>query len=209
MLVNEQQLARIFPKGPALVGEFVTGLNAAMQAYDINTPARVAAFIAQVGFESARFGHLVEVLNHSAERLAALWPNRFSTSDGKPNALALQLGGHPEAIANTVYANRLGNGAPESGDGWRYRGRGLIQLTGRSNYQQAGAALKVDLEAQPELLEQPHYACLTAAWYWSVHGLNALADEADFKTITLRINGGVNGYDARAALWCTAREVIV
>jgi putative chitinase len=209
MLINEQQLAQIFPKGQAGVGAFVTPLNAAMQAYDINTPARAAAFIAQVGFESACFCHLVEVLNHSAERLAAIWPNRFCTPDGKPNALALQLGGHPEAIANSVYANRLGNGAPESGDGWRFRGRGLIQLTGRTNYQQAGAALKVDLEAQPELLEQPQYACLTAAWFWSVHGLNTLADSGDFKAITQRINGGLNGYDARAALWSTAREVIV
>ncbi|GLK92140.1 glycoside hydrolase family 19 protein [Pseudomonas turukhanskensis] len=209
MLINEQQLAQIFPKGPAVVDAFVAELNTAMQAYAINTPARVAAFIAQVGFESARFGHLVEVLNHSAERLAALWPNRFCTADGKPNALALQLGGHPEAIANCVYANRLGNGGPESGDGWRFRGRGLIQLTGRTNYQQAGAALKVDLEAQPELLEQPRYACLTAAWFWVVHGLNELADAGDFKSITRRINGGLNGYDARAALWDTAREVIV
>ncbi len=206
MLITEAQLLRIFPKGQDVVGAFVADLNEAMAGYEINTPARVAAFIAQVGFESAQFGHLVELLSYSTERLATLWPNRFCSSDGKPNALAMALGGKPEAIANSVYASRLGNGPPESGDGWRFRGRGLIQLTGRSNYQQAGTALQVDLAANPELLEQPKYACLSAAWFWSVHGLNELADKGDFKSITLRINGGLNGYDLRAALWEAARK---
>jgi len=208
MLITEAQLQQVFPKGQGVVGAFVPDLNDAMQVYEINTPARVAAFIAQVGFESAQFTHLVEMLGYSTERLAALWPNRFCGPDGKPNALAQQLGGHSEAIANSVYANRLGNGPPESGDGWRFRGRGLIQLTGRSNYHQAGADLNVDLETSPELLEQPRYACLTAAWFWSKHGLNALADAGDFKAITLRINGGLNGYDGRAAFWTAARKVL-
>jgi putative chitinase len=206
MLICEAQLVQVFPQGEGVVGEFVDGLNAALQTYEINTPARIAAFIAQVGFESAHFTHLVEVLDYSTERLAALWPNRFATPDGKPNALAFSLGHHPEAIANSVYANRLGNGAPESGDGWRFRGRGLIQLTGRTNYQLAGEALKLDLEGQPELLEQPEYACLSAAWFWAAHGLNALADAGDFKAITQRINGGQNGYAGRAALWASAQQ---
>lgn len=209
MTITEQQLLRVFPTAGEALGPMVMPLNAAMRSYQIDTPARVAAFVAQVGFESAHFTHLVEVLAHSAEHLAVLWPNRFSGADGKPNALALALGGKPEAIANSVYANRLGNGPPESGDGWRFRGRGLVQLTGRSNYQQAGAALGIDLQAEPELLQEPGYACLSAAWFWSVHGLNALADVGDFKSITLRINGGLNGYATRAALWNTAREAFV
>ncbi len=208
MSISVQQLLQIFPASPSRVSLFAEPLSAAMVAYHINNPARVAAFVAQVGYESAHFNHLVESLAFNASRLAAVWPNRFAEGPGKPNALALQLGGHPEAIANSVYANRLGNGPPESGDGWRFRGRGLIQLTGRSNYQAAGVALGLDLESKPEWLEEPGYACLSAAWFWAVHGLNELADSGDFKTITSRINGGLNGYDGRAALWAAARRAL-
>ena len=207
MPVSVDQLVQIFPGAATRVAEFVSALNAAMQAWHIDSPARMAAFIAQTGYESAHFNHLVEGLNFDATRLAAIWPNRFADASGKPNALAQQLGGHPEAIANSVYANRLGNGPPESGDGWRFRGRGLIQLTGRSNYRQAGIALNLDLESTPELLEQPHYACLSAAWFWAAHGLSELADVGDFKAITLHINGGLNGYDGRAALWAATQRV--
>lgn len=208
MPVTAEQLVQIFPAAATRVAAFTCELNAAMQAWHVDSPARMAAFIAQVGYESAHFNHLVEGLNFDALRLAAIWPNRFADASGKPNGLALQLGGHPEAIANCVYANRLGNGPPESGDGWRFRGRGLIQLTGRSNYCQAGIALNLDLENSPELLEQPRYACLSAAWFWTAHGLNDLADTGDFKAITLRINGGLNGYDGRAALWAKAQRVL-
>lgn len=208
MTISEEQLAQIFPGDPFVAAAWVDALNNALQTYRIDTPQRIAAFIAQVGYESANFTHLVEVLDFTAAHLAALWPDRFQGADGQPNSLAFKLGGQPQAIANVVYANRLGNGPPASGDGWRYRGRGLIQLTGRSNYQQAGAALNVDLENHPELLLQPRYASLSAAWYWSAHGLNSLADAEDFRLITLRINGGLNGYTGRVALWTQARQVL-
>ncbi len=207
MIITEQQLTQVLPKAQGVAAVFVPQLNAAMPAYGIDTPARIAAFIAQMGYESAQFTHLVEGLNYSAQRLAALWPNRFSDKGSQPNALALQLGGNPEAIANSVYADRLGNGPPESGDGWRFRGRGLVQVTGRSNYQAAGEGLKLDLEANPELLEQPQYACLSAAWFWTAHDLNSLADVGDFQQITRRINGGLNGYNDRLALWQEAKTV--
>ena len=209
MVITEQQLIQVLPKASGVAGSYVPELNAAMARYAIDSPERIAAFIAQVGYESAQFTQLLEGLNYSAIRLAALWPNRFSDKTGAPNALALQIGGHPQEIANVVYADRLGNGLATSGDGWLYRGRGLIQMTGRSNYRAAGEALGVDLEATPELLEQPRYACLSAAWFWTVHALNDLADTGDFQQITRRINGGLNGYADRERLWKVARTVWV
>src|SRR5690606_6779021 len=119
-------------------------------------------------------------LNYSAQGLAAIWPARFRGADGKPNARALALARKPEAIANAVYGGRLGNGPEASGDGWRYRGRGVIQTTGRANYRETGRALGVDLEGIPQLLEQPRYAALSAAWFWAEHGLNELADAGKF-----------------------------
>ncbi len=208
MTITEAQLAQIFTDDPFVAAAWGDALSNAMQAYQIDTSVRIAAFIAQVGYESANFTQLVEVLDFTAAHLAELWPNRFQGADAQPNSLAVALGGQPEAIANSVYANRLGNGPPASGDGWRYRGRGLIQLTGRCNYQQAGAGLEVDLENHPELLLQPKYASLSAAWYWAAHGLNSLADAGDFRLITLRINGGLNGDSGRVALWTRARQVL-
>jgi len=207
MLITPQQLVQVLPRASATAATLVPELNLSMLAYGIDNPARIAAFIAQLGVESGQFTCLVENLHYSAQRLAAIWPNRFSDGKGQPNALAIQLGGNPEAIANSVYAGRLGNGPEESGDGWRYRGRGLLQVTGRENYRKVGAALKVDLEATPELLEQPHYACQSAACFWADHELNDLADSGDFKTITLRINGGLNGYDERVKFWEVAKQV--
>ncbi|HHG5650489.1 TPA: glycoside hydrolase family 19 protein, partial [Pseudomonas aeruginosa] len=149
-----------------------------------------------------------ENLNYSAQGLAATWPSRYRSADGKPNALALNLARHPQAIANNTYALRNGNGDEASGDGWRYRGRGLLQITGRSNYRAAGAGLGQPLEAEPELLEQPEWAALSAAWWWSTRGLNELADQGEFATITRRINGGLNGQAERLALWERAKAVL-
>lgn len=179
--------------------------------YDISTPERIAAFIAQIAHESARFGRLVENLNYSASGLALTWPSRFRTPGGKPNALALRLHRNPEAIANNVYANRLGNGSENSGDGWKYRGRGLIQITGRSNHRECGAGLaglSVDLEVKPELLEYPIYAALSAGWYWHTRGLNAHADGGDIERISRIINGGTNGLQDRIELTARAMQVL-
>lgn len=119
--------------------------------------------------------------------------------------MALNLAHPPEAIANNTYANRNGNGNESSGDGWRFRGRGLLQITGK-NYQAAGSGLSLPLEAEPELLEQPEHAARSSAWWWAAHGLNGLADSGSFALITRTINGGMNGQDERVELWGAPRR---
>lgn len=180
MLITEQQLLQIFPNAGHRAGFFVPALNAAMGRFGITSPVRVAAFLAQVGHESAHLTRLVENLNYSACGLAATWPSRYRGAGGKPNVLALSLARHAEAIANNTYANRNGNGDESSGDGWRFRGRGLLQITGRRNYRTVGDSLGLPLEIEPELLEQPEHAASSSAWWWAAHGLNSLADRGEF-----------------------------
>ncbi|MFG5864178.1 glycoside hydrolase family 19 protein [Metapseudomonas sp. CR1201] len=208
MQITEQQLLLILPNARPVAGVFVAELNAAMARYRIDSRVRTAAWLAQIGHESAQLTRLVENLNYSAQGLAATWPARFRGADGKPSARALALARKPEAIANAVYGGRLGNGPEASGDGWRYRGRGLIQTTGRANYRETGRALGVDLEGIPQLLEQPRYAALSAAWFWAEHGLNELADAGKFETITRRINGGTHGFEERVLFWERAKAVL-
>ncbi|HCR9777978.1 glycoside hydrolase family 19 [Pseudomonas aeruginosa] len=208
MPITEQQLLRIYPNAGPRAGVFVGALNRGMTRFGITSPVRAAAFLAQVGHESGQLTRLVENLNYSARGLAATWPSRYLGADGQPNALAQRLARNPRAIANNAYASRNGNGDEASGDGWRYRGRGLLQITGRSNYRAAGAGLGQPLEAEPELLEQPEWAALSAAWWWSTHGLNDLADRGEFDAITRRINGGLNGQAERLALWECAKAVL-
>jgi len=174
-------------------------LNAAMARFKINSPVRMAAFIAQVGHESGQLTRMVENLNYSADRLRAVWPNRFDA------ALAAQVARKPEQIANIVYAGRMGNTLP--GDGWKYRGRGLIQLTGANNYR-AAAALGLDLVNHPELVEQPEAAALVAGWFWQSNGLNELAESGQFAKITRTINGGLTGHAERVALRDLAAKVL-
>lgn len=177
--------------------QWVDALNLAMSEFGITNPRRQAHFIAQVGHESGGFSRLTENLNYSAERMAQVWPNRFATG-GKPNALAVRLNRNPEAIANEVYADRMGNGPQVTGDGWKYRGRGLIQLTGRANYQAASTALNLNLTANPDqVAESKTVAARVAAWFWFANGLNQLADGDNLVGITRRINGGTNGRDDR------------
>ncbi|HIE1735584.1 glycoside hydrolase family 19 protein [Pseudomonas aeruginosa] len=208
MLITEQQLLQIFPNAGHRAGFFVPALNVAMERFGITSPVRVAAFLAQVGHESSQLTRLMENLNYSARGLAATWPSRYLGADGQPNALAQGLARKPRAIANNAYASRNGNGDEASGDGWCYRGRGLLQITGRSNYRAAGAGLGQPLEQEPELLEQPEWAAISAAWWWSTHGLNELADRGEFAAITRRINGGLNGQADRLALWEKAKAVL-
>lgn len=180
--------------------------QANLPAYGLTTPRRMAAFVAQVGHESASLSRLVENLSYSLRGLMATWPNRF------PDERSAQpFARNPIRLANYVYANRLGNGSPESGDGWRYRGRGLIQVTGKANYEAAGEALGLPLGARPDLLESPGHAVRSAAWFWQSRHLNELADAGTleaFEGITRRINGGLNGLAERVALWHKAREVL-
>lgn len=206
--LTEQQLLQILPNARPVAGVFVPALNRAMARYRIDSPVRRAAFLAQVGHESCQLRRLGKNLNYSAPGLVATWPGRFRAANGQPNALARSLERQPERIANHVYASRLGNGPVESGDGWRYRGRGLIQLTGRANYRACGAAIGADLLSHPELLEQPEWAALSAAWFWASNGLSELADAGRFEDITRRINGGINGQPQRLVLWRAGQEVL-
>tara|TARA_Y100001951_G_scaffold102430_1_gene109090 strand:+ start:481 stop:1113 length:633 start_codon:yes stop_codon:yes gene_type:complete len=206
--LTQQQLLQILPNARPVAGVFVPALNRAMARYRIESPVRRAAFLAQVGHESGQLRRLVENLNYSAGGLAATWPGRFRAADGQPNGLALLLERRPELIANHVYADRMGNGSVASGDGWRYRGRGLIQLTGRDNYRACGSAIGADLLAAPGLLEQPEWAAMSAAWFWFSNGLNELSDVGRFEEITRRINGGTHGQLQRLALWRAGQEVL-
>ncbi|MFE1813656.1 glycoside hydrolase family 19 protein [Metapseudomonas otitidis] len=208
MQITEQQLLQILPNARRQAGVFVSAINRAAARYDITSRVRLAAFLAQAGHESAELTRLVENLNYGAGGLANTWPGRFRGADGQPNALAWALHRRPEAIANAVYGNRMGNGPAASGDGWRYRGRGLFQITGRAQYQRCGNALGLPLVEQPELLERPEHAALSAAWFWEENGLNALADAGRFDDITQRINGGQNGRAERRLLWDRARAVL-
>ena len=203
-------LKTIFPLCPQ-PDQWAGPLNSAMARFAIDSPERVAAFLAQVGHESGQMARLSENLNYSAARLMKVWPARFPTLE-----LARQYERNPQKLANRVYASRLGNGNEASGDGWSFRGRGLIQLTGRGNYRAAAKGIDLPLEEQPDLLLQSGPAALAAAWFWQNHGLNELADDKsddndneDFITITRRINGGTMGLKERLALWEMAKEVLV
>ena len=173
-------------------GKWLEPLLKTFEKYEINTPRRQAAFIGQCGHESASFKVLRENLNYSAKGLTATWPSRFPNIEQ-----AMEFERKPERIANKVYGGRADLGNTEDGDGWRFSGKGLIQLTGRNNYKTCGDALGVDLIANPELLIEPEYAALSAGWFWNKRGLNALADNEDWNTITKRINGGTHGLQDR------------
>jgi putative chitinase len=173
------------------------------EKYDISTPERQAAFIGQCAHESGNFKHLEENLNYSAERLCAVWPSRFPNLEA-----AAPYHRNAEAIANKVYSGRMGNGPEDSGEGFAFRGRGVVQLTGRDNYQRCGDGLGVDLVGNPDLLKDPKYAMLSAGWFWNKTNLNALADSGDLETMTRRINGGLNGLNDRLKHIAHAQEVL-
>ena len=189
----------------ALAVQYAPLLAIAAHRYHIDTtPRRVAAWLATLAHESARFTRLVENLNYSAEGLAATWPARYADMAGQPTATARRIARRQEDIANLTYAGRLGNGSTGSGDGWKYRGRGLIQITGRSKYAASGLVLGLNLLEHPELLEQPYNAALSAAEWWNRHGCNELADTGDMAAVTRRVNGGLTGLDDRLKLYAAA-----
>jgi putative chitinase len=164
---------------------FYGPLLSACASFSLATPVRQAAFVSQCAHESGGFVHLEENLYYSTpERIRAMWPVRVPSL-----ADAAQLIRNPQALANRVYASRNGNGNEASGDGWRYRGRGLIQLTGRANYQAAEAAIGAPYSAQPDLLLQPDHAAMTAGWYFAAAGCAALADASNIDAIGRAING--------------------
>jgi len=188
--------------------KYIDPLNEGMDRFEINTPNRVAAFIAQVSHESGDFRNTEENLNYSWQALRLTWKGRFTTDE-----LAKQYHRQPERIANFVYAGRYGNGDEASGDGWKYRGRGLIQVTFRDNYAAYSRALSdPSVLSAPEQLAQPSHAALSACWFWHSRGLNQLADAGDqagFNQISYRINGGWNGKEDRLENWAEARAVML
>ena len=187
---------------------YVESVDAALATFEINTPARIAAFLAQIAHESGDFRHTEENLNYSWQALRKTWPKHFET-----DAIAQAYHRQPEKIANRAYADRNGNGDEASGDGWRFRGRGLIQITGRVNYLAYSVAIgEPTVVTDPDQVKLPRHAALSAGWFWSSHGLNALADagdEASFNQISFKINGGWNGKEDRLQNWAEARAVFL
>jgi len=175
--------------------KFVDPINKVIEEFEINTPRRLSMFLAQIGHESAGLTRLHENLNYKAARLTQIFPKYFRDVD--PNEYA----NNPEKIANRVYCNRMGNGNEASGDGYRFRGRGAVQLTGRSNYVACGEDLEVDLINNPDYLETPEGAIRSAAWFWDQHDLNDWADKGDVATVSKKINGGTIGLEERKELY--------
>ena len=187
MTVTAEQLAKLH-----IGSQWVDALNETFDRFGIDSIKKQAAFIGQCGHECGNFKVLEENLNYRAETLMKLWPKRFPTLE-----FAKQYEKNPRKIANSVYSNRMGNRDEASGDGYRFRGRGCIQLTGHANYFHAGKALGVDLVLQPDLVASPQYAALTAGFFWSTHGCNEIAQAADWVKLTKKINGGTIGLQDR------------
>ena len=201
MQITREQLAQIIPRNP-YIDQWCDALNKLLPDYEINTPQRVAAFIAQCAHESGYFVHLRENLNYRAESLMRTWPRHFPTRE-----IADQYARQPERIANRAYANRMGNGDEASGDGWRYSGRGLIQLTGKNNYEAFAESIETPVEEIPAYLETFEGAVQSACWFWETNGLNRFADNNDILTLTKRINGGTIGLEDRMQKYAKALEV--
>jgi len=182
-MVNANQLQKLHI-GP----EWVPALNDTFARFGIATPRQQAGFIGQCSHECGNFKVLEENLNYRAATLMKLWPKRFPTLE-----IANEYAGNARKIANKVYSSRMGNRDESSGDGYRFRGRGAIQLTGHSGYYHAGQALGVDFVKDPDLVATPTYAALTAGWFWSTHKCNELAEAADWTGLTKKINGGTIG----------------
>jgi putative chitinase len=192
--MNIQQLAASIGCHVDRAAKWHPHLIAAMAKYGITTTEEIASFLAQISHESGMLAVLEENLNYSSDGLAKTWPGRYrDKATGKPNQLALMLHRRSISIANNCYANRMGNGDVASGDGWKYRGRGLIQLTGKAMYKKCGYAIGLDLINSPDLLLQPAAAAMSAAWFWHVNGLDQLDDDESILAETRVINGGTIG----------------
>jgi putative chitinase len=188
--VTLELLREICPKTKATVlAKYVQPLNTVGEHFDLfENPKRMAAFLAQIAHESGGFNFTKEGLNYSAQALMKTWPKRFPTL-----AIAQQYARKPEKIANKVYANRMGNGTEASGDGYKFCGRGLIQLTGKDNYTRFAKSIGKTLDQTVAFLETAEGAVASAGWYWDVNKLNVYADKGDFVGLTRRINGGIIG----------------
>ena len=194
MELTKEQLKQLLPKNPYL-DHWHNALSILFPDYEINTPQRMAAFIAQCAHESGGFMILKENLNYKAATLRKIFPKYFPT-DEMANKYA-SMPNKQEAIANLVYANRMGNGSPETGDGYKFCGRGLIQLTGRDNYTFFAGSLGISVEEASEYLATFEGAAQSACWFWETNDLNKWADKGDIVTLTKRINGGTIGLEDR------------
>ena len=178
--------------------------NDTFERWGINTAQRQAAFIGQCGNECGNFRILEENLNYSADRLVKIWPKRFTSIE-----MAQPYNRNPKAIANKVYGGRMGNRDEASGDGWRFRGSGWLQLTGHDNFYHAGKAIGQDFVMNPDLVRTPEFAAQTAGWFWSTHNCNAKADVKDWTGLTKIINGGVLGLTERVINTNKALEILI
>jgi len=201
-ILTQENLAELLPNNP-YIEHWHEALGQCLPDYDINTPRRVAAFIAQCAHESGGFVFLQENLNYRAESLMRVWPKYF-----KDLATAQRYAHNPERIANRAYANRMGNDDEASGDGWRFCGRGLIQLTGKDNYQSFADSIETDLEDIPHYLATFEGAVQSACWFWENNNLNKWADAGDITTLTKKINGGTLGLDERMKHYAHALHVL-
>ncbi len=191
-MVNAEQLRQLHID-PALADPF----NETFERFGIVTPAQQASWIGQCGHECGNFRILEENLNYRAATLLKLFPKTPKRQWGFTPEEAAAYEKQPQRIANRIYGNRMGNRDEASGDGWRFRGSGFLQLTGMSNFHHAGQALGADFIMQPELVRTPKYAAMTAGWFWQTHKLNQYADSGDILTMTKRINGGTIGLEDR------------
>ena len=194
MELTKEQLKNLLPKNP-YIDYWHNALSQLLPDYEINTSQRIAAFVAQCAHESGGFMVLKENLNYRWQTLRKLFPKYFPT-----DALAQEYANKPnkqEAIANRIYASRMGNGPEESGDGYRFCGRGLIQLTGRDNYTFFAGSLDITVEEASQYLETFEGAAQSACWFWETNKLNQWADKGDIVTLTRRINGGTIGLEDR------------
>ena len=200
-MLTPEQLKQLAPRCNA--DSLTPDLNCAMEEAQINTPLRVAAFLAQIAHESGGLTIFEENLNYSWQRLRGIFRKYFPSDDEAKNYHR-----SPQRIANRVYANRMGNGDEASGDGWRYRGRGVIQLTGKENYAKCGDDLFIDLIGQPELAAHKTHFFRIACWFWNSRNLSLLADTEDMTEITRRINGGLNGLEDRIRYYKKSKEIL-
>jgi putative chitinase len=202
---KKEQLAEMIGKNP-YIDNWYEAIHQILPVYDINTPQRVSAFVAQCAHESAGFKFLKENLNYKAASLRKVFPKYFP-DDATANDYASRAN-KQEAIANKVYANRMGNGDEASGDGFRYLGRGLIQLTGKNNYTLFAASIDTPVEEIPEYLQTFEGAVQSACWFWDQNNLNQWADKGDILTLTKRINGGTIGLEDRIKHYKHALHVL-
>ena len=200
-ILSQDQLAQIIPGNP-YIEHWYKALSEALPDYDINSPQRIASFLAQCGHESGGFTAIKENLNYKAESLVRVWPRYFNTGNANDYAH------NQEKIANRAYANRMGNGDEASGDGYRFCGRGLIQLTGRSNYQAFADSIQEDINNLPDYLATFEGCVQSACWFWEANNLNQYADNYDLLTMTKKINGGTLGLDDRTARYKKALAIM-